>query len=461
MGASTKILRRQIILESNLITILSLLPASFVIDSGMKIINSTLNKTLSYQIFSNPLMWLFLISVVIFIGTISGLLIGYKISRIPPLTLLSGKTSVRSGSKKWDHSFLIFHFSIYIVLVVSVITVLKQVNFSITSYKGINPKNILVSELNSPALQSGFTSICSEMEKIPGVVKVSGASFIPLYSDYIATNIKNPQGENMKIEILIMGEGMTEMLNMDVIEGDHFGSFKQGEFEVLINESAAKLFNIKAGEKYQGIKVRGIVRDFNAHSLHTFIEPVIIFQQSPSKMGLLAIKTDGTNDKAVVKRLGELYKQVAPDEIFDVKYITEVMKDLYSHEKNQAQITGAFSILATVLAIMGLFGIALISIARKTKEIGLRKVNGASAFEVLCMLDKEFVGWVLLSLITGIPVSYYIMSHWQNQFAYKTELSWWIFALAGISAILIAVATVSWQSWRAAMRNPVEALRHE
>ena len=178
-------------------------------------------------------------------------------------------------------------------------------------------------------------------------------------------------------------------------------------------------------------------------------------------MGLLAIKTDGTNDKEVIKRLNELYSQISPDEIFDVKYLEEQMKTWYSHEENQAKIIGAFSILATVLAIMGLFGIALISIARKTKEIGLRKVNGASITEVIYMLNKDFVKWVLVSLFIGIPVSYYLMSVWQNRFAYKTDLSWWIFAAAGISAILIAVLTISLQSWRTATRNPVEALRYE
>jgi putative ABC transport system permease protein len=188
---------------------------------------------------------------------------------------------------------------------------------------------------------------------------------------------------------------------------------------------------------------------------------MVILQQNPAKMGLLAIKTDGTNDTEIIKKIREIYNQIDPDEIFDVQYITENMKNLYSHEKNQASIMGAFSILATVLAIMGLFGITLITIARKTKEIGLRKVNGATIAQIIVLLNRDFVRWVFVSFIIGIPVLFYIMSHWQNRFAYKTDLSWWIFAIAGISAILVAVLTISWQSWRAATRNPVEALRYE
>jgi putative ABC transport system permease protein len=330
-----------------------------------------------------------------------------------------------------------------------------------SGYKGINPENIIISELNTPELQSSFTAIYNEMQTIPGVRRISGASFIPLYTDYMATPFTNLQGEKINIEILILGEGMTEMLNIEVIDGESFSTFKPGEWEALFNESAAKLFNIKSGDKYQGLKVKGIVRDFSSHSLYTPIEPLLILQQNPSKMGLLAIKTDGTNDEAIIQHLSELYSQISPDEIFYSKYLPEHIKEWYSHEENQAKIIGAFSILATVLAIMGLFGIALISIARKTKEIGLRKVNGASNTEVLFLLNKDFIRWVFASLFIGIPVSYYLISVWQNRFAYKTELSWWIFAIAGISAILVAVLTISWQSWRAATRNPIEALRYE
>ena len=466
LGASRNILRKQIVIESMFVTILSLIPASFVIDSGMTFINNTLNRTLSNNVFANPLMWLLLISVVIFTGTISGLLIGSRISRTPSLLLLSGKTSERSRSKKWDFSFLIFHFSIYTILVVSVLTVTKQIRYSLTNFKGINPKNILVCNLTSPKLQSGFTTVCNEMEKLPGVMKVAGSSFVPPFNYFLPINLANPNGEKESFDGLIMGEGMTELLGMEIVEGSAFGPFQPPQqatpMNVLFNESSAKKYKIRAGQTYLGVfRVKGIVKDFNAHSTHSLIQPMVIIQQNPAKMGLVAIKTDGANDKKVIDRLREIYAQIDPGEIFEVTYLTDSIDGFYTSEKNQARIMAAFSLLSTVLAVMGLFGVALISIARKTKEIGLRKVNGASVFEVMYLLNKDFVRWVLVSLLIGLPASFYLMSNWQNRFAYKAELSWWIFALAAVSAILIAVLTVSWQSWRAATRNPVEALRYE
>lgn len=462
LGASPKIIRRQILVESNLITILSLIPASFVIDSGISLINNSMNRTLTIDVFSNPIMWLLLISVVIFTGTLSGLSIGYSISRVPTLMLVSGKVSDKSRSRRWDYSYLILHFSIYIILVASVISVSKQVRYSTTNIRGIDPKNVLITWLKSPGLKASFPAICSEMEKVPGVEKVGGSSFIPFFSPYIPVTLANPEGEKVTFDGLIMGEGMTEVLGMKILDGSPFGKFNLATGEALFNESSAKKFNLKVGDIYlNAFHVRGIVKDFHSHSFRTLIQPMVIIQQNPAKMELLVIKTNGRTDVAVIKKLRELYNQIAPDEIFSVRYLTDEIKDIYTPEKNQAKIMEAFSFLATALAIMGLFGIALLSVARKTKEIGLRKVNGASVNEVIYLLNKDFIRWVIVSLIIGIPVSIYVMSNWQNRFAYKTELSWWIFAAAAISAILIAVLTVSWQSWRAATRNPVEALRYE
>jgi putative ABC transport system permease protein len=258
-----------------------------------------------------------------------------------------------------------------------------------------------------------------------------------------------------------MGEGMTELLKIEVVDGESFGTFHEGPPEVLFNESTALKYKVKAGDNYLGFKVKGIVKDFHAHSLHTFIQPMVILQQNPAKMSLLAIKTNGTNDGAVIKNLRELYMQIAPDEIFEVKYLTDQIEDFYRNDKNQGRIIGAFSLLATVLSIMGLFGIALISISRRTKEIGIRKVNGASVFELLYLINISFIKWVLVAILIATPVSIYILTSWLERFAYKTDLSWWIFSLAGISAILIALLTISWQSIRTATQNPAEALRYE
>jgi putative ABC transport system permease protein len=462
-GASQETLRKQIILEANLIAVLSLIPAFFVIDYGMTFINNTLNKTLSAEIFTNPVMWLLLLLVVLFTGSLSGFLIGYNFSRVSPILLLSGKSSEYSRSGRWNYSFLIFHFAIYIILVVSVISVSKQIKYSLTGFRGIETENILISYLTSPELKKSFPAICDEIKKIPGVKQAAGSSFIPPMDAMLPINLAVAEGGKIRFDGLIMGEGMTDLLGIEIVDGSPFGMYQQtAATDVLINETCALEHKIKAGEKFLNVfTVRGIVKDFNAHSMHIEIQPLIILQQNPARMALLAIKTDGKNDEAVKNRLRELYAEISPDELFEIRYLKDQIANFYGNEQNQAKIIGAFSILATVLSIMGLFGIALLSIAKRTKEVGLRKVNGAAISEVLYLLNKDFVKWVLVSMVIAIPVSVYLMKEWLERFAYKTELNWWIFTTGAISAVIIALLTVSWQSWRAATRNPVEALRYE
>jgi putative ABC transport system permease protein len=337
--------------------------------------------------------------------------------------------------------------------------VTKQIKYSLSHIEGINPENILISELSSPELKNSFTAICDEIQKLPGVENAAGSSFIPPFNAFLPVNLQEASGEKVRFDGLIMGEGMTELLKIEVIDGESFGTFREGPPEVLFNESTAFKYNVNAGDNFLGFKVKGIVKDFHAHSLHTLIQPMVILQQNPAKMSLLAIKTNGTNDETIIKSLRNLYMQIAPDEIFEVKYLTDQIEDFYRNVKNQGRIIGSFFLLATVLSIMGLFGIALISISRRTKEIGIRKVNGASVFELLYLLNVGFVKWVMVAIIIATPVSIYILTLWLKRFAYKTDLSWWIFTLAGISAIVIALLTTSWHSILTATRNPAEALR--
>ncbi len=460
-GASHGKIRRLIILESFLIVILSLIPATFVIDYGITFINNTLNKTLNSQVFLSPVLWFLLILVVLLTGILAGSVIGLKYSRIPVLKLLSGRIQQSDRSNRWNYSFLVLHFTIFIILVCGALIVIKQIKYSMSGYTGINPQNIIVTDLNTDELKKSFLTISNEVKKIPGVINTAGGSFIPPFGNYLPINLATAEGAKVRFDGLIMGEGLTELLGIEVIDGSSFGPYKPGPPEVLINESSAKQYKVKAGENILVFRVRGVVKDFNAHSLHTLIEPMVILQQNPEKMGLIAIKTNGRNDDAVIKRLRELYSQISPDEVFEVRFLTDQVSNFYSRERNQARIIGAFALLATILSVMGLFGISLISIARRKKEIGIRKVNGSSITEILLMLNFDFLKWILVSMAISVPASVYLFSRWMNRFAYKTELSWWIFAIACLSAVIIAVLTVSWQSWRAATKNPVEVFRYE
>jgi putative ABC transport system permease protein len=188
---------------------------------------------------------------------------------------------------------------------------------------------------------------------------------------------------------------------------------------------------------------------------------MVIMQQNPQKMSLFAIKTNGVNDKVITNSIRKLFEGISPDKIVNIYSLKDQISKFYQHEEQQAKLVSAFSLLAIVLSVMGLFGITLNTISQKTKEIGIRKVNGATVSEIMQMLNRNYIIWVTIAFVIATPVAWYAMNKWLEAFAYKTEISWWIFALAGLFALAIALITISWQTFKAARRNPVESLRYE
>ena len=461
-GANAFSIRIQLLFESNVVSFLSLIPAIAVVIYGTPFVNSTLGRTLDHQIFSDWYAIPLFLMIPLLTGTLSGLFVGTKISHISPIILLNRKMTVLPKGKQWSNSFLSLHFAIFIILLVGALVLQKQINFSLNNFTAINPENVLIYELNTPELSQKFDVINNQVQQMPGVISTAGSSFIPPFNWTLPIRLGNPEtNESTVFDGLIMGKGMTELLNMEIVEGEHFGDFKEGQTDVLFNESAASLYHIKAGEYFGAFFVRGIVKDFTAHSMRNLIRPMVIIQQHPQKMSLFAIKTTGETDDQIAANVTKLFKEIAPDKMVSVKSLKEQIAHFYNREKEQAKLISAFSILAIFLAVMGLLGMAMNTVSRRTKEIAIRKVNGAKINELLIMLNMEFVKWVAIAFVTATPIAYFIMSKWLENFAYKTPLSWWIFALAGVIAFAIALLAVSGLTYRAASRNPVRALRHE
>lgn len=462
LGATVSMIRKQMLFEANIISILSLIPAIFVVVQGMPFVNSTLGRNLDSQILSVWYTIPILLLIPLLTGSISGLIVGVKISSISPVLLLDKKSSTLPKRRQWSNSFLSLHFAVFIILIIGVLTLTKQINYALNNFTAINPENVMICELNSPELSQKFDVINNQVKKMPGVISTAGSSFIPPFNWTLPIRLRNPENnESIVFDGLIMGKGMTELLNIELIEGEHFGDFVESSGKVIFNESAALKYNLKTGESFNGFYIQGIVKDFTAHSMHNTINPMVIIQQHPDKMRLFAIKTRGDTDEEIKAEITKLFKEISPDKIVSIFTLQDQINQFYVREQDQAKLISAFSLLAIVLTVMGLFGIVLNTVSRKTKEIGVRKVNGAKVSEIVIMLNNEFIKWVVIAYIIACPIAWYTMNTWLENFAYKTALSWWIFVLAGLLALGIALMTVSWQSWRAATKNPVEALRYE
>jgi putative ABC transport system permease protein len=461
MGASNLNIFKQVLLESNLLAIISLIPATLIVIFGIPFLNTTLDRTLSIDVFTLWQSYLSLILVVFITGSMAGLLIGFRVSKISSVRLIKGKLVKSIKRKQWANSFLIVHFTIFVLLVVGVISIKKQLDFAQTGSKNIDTESIIICELNSEELCKQFQMIDSEVRKIPGVTKVAGSSFIPPFKDFLPVNMRC-EDESVRFDGLIMGKGMLDLLGLELVDGEGFGDFYSGRNEMIFNESAAKKHNLKVGSIFNGaFLVKGIVKDFNAHSFHEKIRPMVILQQDHEKLYLLAIKVTENSLKSVQKELAHFFKKIAPDKVVKIYSLQDQISEFYQREQQQVKLISAFSLLAIALSIMGLLGMVLNAISLKRKEIGIRKVNGAQTIEIIRMINLDFLKWVVIAFFLACPIAYYAMSRWLENFAYKTELSWWIFALAGFIAMGIALLTVSFQSWRAATRNPVESLRYE
>jgi putative ABC transport system permease protein len=461
LGGSPVSILKQIVFESNLIAIVSLIPAAIILYFGIPFISTTLGRTMDAGIFTMWQSWMVLLGTTLFTGSLSGLFIGITVAKVSPILLLNGRVTQIPHINRWSNSFLSFHFAIFIVLIIGVLTLKKQINYALTNFQAIDIENVIICELNSTELSKQFNVIKNEVDKLPGVLCSAGSSFIPPFNWFLPVNLQS-ENQAVRFDGLIMGKGMIDLLGIPFIEGEDFGEFQEDKHDMIFNESAAKEYNLKAGELFnESFLIKGIVKDFNGHSLHRLIQPMVIMQQHPQKMSLFAIKTNGVNDKAIIETIQKLFKGIAPDKIVNTYSLKDQIGRFYHREEQQTKLVSAFSLLAIVLSIMGLFGMTLNTISQKTKEIGIRKVNGAKVSELMRMLNREYIIWVTMAFVIASPVAWYAMNKWLETFAYKTEISWWIFAVAGCMALGIALLTVSWQTFSAARKNPVEALRYE
>ncbi len=250
--------------------------------------------------------------------------------------------------------------------------------------------------------------------------------------------------------------------NFDETDGESSG--------YLINEQAARQIGWESAEEaigqvitYGGQRgnVIGVIGDFHYESLHVPISPIIL-NKDPSTYNRVSIRVSPFDQQQTIDLIEATWQRYnIPNYSFYYEYVDESYDKLYRSEQNIKIILTYFMVIAISIAILGLIALSLFMIQRRVKEIGVRKVNGANISELMVMLNKDFVKWVIIAFVMATPLAWYAMSRWLENFAYKTELSWWVFALAGLMALGVALLTVSMQSWKAATRNPVEALRYE
>jgi putative ABC transport system permease protein len=376
-------------------------------------------------------------------------------------TLKPGK--FQSFSKAYIPVFNITQLAISIILIVGSAVIMKQINYITNKDIGIN-KDVI--EINIPPQYNNISNIFkAELEKNTSVEMISLANASPVLEHFMLLLEYEENGIKKQYtpSVFVGDENYTKTLGVNIIGGEDFSDNAESNTgKCIINQSLAKLFPGQdlIGKTLPGdnnMTVIGISNDFHYSSLDRYIEPGYIAYNNSGHY--LLVRSVSGKTAQVREVISSVWAKLITDYPLNIETVGERYKWMHRENANYAKLIGSCCFISIFLSMMGLFDVSLYTCQRRVKEIGIRKVNGARIAEVMVLLNKNFIKWNLIAFILACPIAWYTMHKWLQNFAYKTELSWWLFAAAG--AVAVALLTVSWQSWRAATRNPVEALRYE
>jgi putative ABC transport system permease protein len=387
----------------------------------------------------------------------------YILSKFRITEFLSGFKGKRNTRQIGKQAMLTFQLTASIALIAVVIIIFKQLSFVKHSDFGFD-REMLV-RIDIPYK---FQKTETLLQEISNLSFVKGHTISEGCPGMINNRNGSNTGENnFTINCIPVGSDYLETMGIELLNGRNFldGDLNKA---CLINEEALNQFGWDSfeGKKYDigetgGYNVVGIIKDFKFKSFHQSVEPLALLFTGASNANVLSVKLSPGNTGQQMNQIAQIWETITPYEPMNFMFYDDFFQSLYEKEEKLAGSITLFSLIAIALTCMGILGQIFMISLNLVKEIGIRKINGAKVSEILTLLNKDFIKWVAIAFIIATPIAYYAMNKWLENFAYKTTLSWWIFALAGVLALGIALLTVSWQSWRAATRNPVEALRYE
>lgn len=419
--------------------------------------------------------WVAILGFSFVVSFISGLyppftLFGRNQTMVPKQAESNTKSVFRNG-------LVVFQFAVSIVFIIATAFILKQINYMELQQKELAIDHVVVLKtLNNNKILPAQEAFINQIKNNPGIKTVSVSNSVPggRFSNVIGSI--RPSGvkaeDGIKCYFMDIDENFFDLYHIELIAGNNFTNNNYGKKDyILINATAAKMLGYASpseainqqlvlGEMDNQIRtIIGVTQDYHQKSLQEPIEPSIF---NYTKLGdYISVKYNPQQSTTIIGALKEPWMKVFPDQPFDYVFNDQFYSAQYDGNRVFGRLVSTFALLIVFIACIGLYSLARFEINNRIKEIGVRKVNGATISEVMAMLNLDFVKWVALSFVIATPLAWYAMNKWLENFAYKTELSWWIFALAGLMALGIALLTVSYQSYKAATRNPVEALRYE
>ncbi|HRP56359.1 ABC transporter permease [Agriterribacter sp.] len=487
-GASRTTLIKQFLTEALLVTIFSVLLSLMLVVVLLPAFNSFTEKHLTLNIHTDYRIWAGIFFMIAVVALSAGLYPALFQSGLNPLSLLKGKIQLGRGNISLRRSLVVFQFVISIVLIAATIIIYQQMQYVNDKDMGFDKDKVVVIDINSGYVRRSAATIKDEFAKLAQVKSVSVTSTVPgawktIPVVKVNTDNSNPTSGKDMYYFGVDGQFLSTY-NIELLKGRNF--FPSGNADadaVLINETAAKAFGIKdaldqpvtilsakfggdsrsAVEKPFTVNIAGIVKDFNFQSLHEPIAPMMMgFNKTlGADFGYLTVKFAGGDVDGLLKKMNAILHRVDQTHLFEYHFLDKQWDLLYRDDKIRQTIFLVVSLLAIFIAALGLLGLTIYAAEQRVKEIGIRKVLGAKVSSIVLMLSKDFLKLVLIAALVAIPVAWLFMHKWLEDFAYRINISLWVFVLSALVAVVIAMATIGLQVIKAAIANPVKSLRTE
>ncbi|WP_421775508.1 ABC transporter permease [Gracilimonas sp.] len=474
LGAQRRQLIGQFLGEAIVLSLMGLSLALILVEISLPFFSNFTGNPMSMPYQQNWMAVTGFIGLALLVGTLSGSYPAFFLSSFQPVSVLKNTDRSSSSGGNLRKGLVVFQFAISIFLIVAALTVYSQINFMQKKDLGFSDEKIIITG------SENYQAMKAELEKMPEIERVSAAYNVPgqRLPLYPVRTAEMAPDSLPTMRTLRVNPGLLETLGMEMTMGRSFDEdiSTDASRAFIINQAAANYFGwenpigkelswydfSEDGSSFEVAKqgeVVGVVNDFNYASLHNPIEPLVMHVSNDINMAVIKLSTGGS--ERTLSQIRETWNSVTPGSHFWYYFLSDDLDRQYGAEQKLGQVFGGLTLLALFIACLGLFGLTAYSTRQRTKEIGIRKVMGADVRQIILMLNIEVLKMVALSLVVAIPIAWYVMNQWLADFAYRIEIGPKIFVIAGISALAIALLTVSWQSIKASVTPPVESLRSE
>jgi putative ABC transport system permease protein len=477
-GAARNKLIRQFLGESVIYSVLAIFLSSILLELSLPLFNSLAGRELSFHYLQTPWFIPGLLLFALAVGFVAGFYPAFFLSSFQPVRVLQGGLKAGLSNSRFRSVLVLIQFAISITLIIGTITIYNQLYFMKNKKLGFNKKQVVVIPGIDDTIRQSLSTLKEELAAVPGVLHVAASSRVP--GRGVMKGVLRPEGfsedQPVTMDLLTVDPDFLPTMGIELAAGRNFSNDLASDTTdaVIINQAAARKigWDDPIGKKFiftpppgsetpiTSATVVGVVKDFHISSLHQRIEPLFV-DYALERMSTITVKIAPDNISGTLELLKSKWEGIVPNKPFDYQFLDETFDSQYRSEERMGNIALSFSLLAIFIGCLGLFGMSAFSAEQRTKEIGIRRVLGASVTGIVGLLSKEFLMLVAIANLIAWPIAYYAMDKWLQDFAYRIDIGLGIFIPAGIAALLIALVTISFQATKAALNNPIDSLRYE